>query len=179
MIKEEAMSGREEVLGFSFSDFSKKKAGLLKKTALRKKAAVPSWFARFHGDGMTWEQALSGEPEVLGSFLPGLMKPLKKAVKAIGKFTAPITTKIAKTFLPSSLVDAAAHLDPTKKGNITPGAIAAIKSLLQSKAAESQAVSSDTAIKTQAAAKTLLNPMVLGIAGAGVLALILLRKKGR
>jgi len=124
----------------------------------------------------TWEQALSGgEAEVLGAFLPGLMKVVKK----IGKFTSPITTKIAKTFLPASIVNAAAHLDPTKKGNITPAAIAAVKELVQSKAAEAPAVPTATQIQTQALTKTLTSPLVLGIAGAGILVLILMRKRGR
>ena len=58
---------------------------------------------------------LSGaEPELLGKFLPGLMKPLKK----IGKITRGITTVAAKVTaaafgIPPGAIDALAKLDPT------------------------------------------------------------------
>jgi hypothetical protein len=141
---------------------------------------------RLHGAEMTWQDALSmqggAEPtwedvaQMQGAFLPGLTKVFKK----IGKVTAPITTKLAKTFLPASVVDAAAKLDPTKKGAITPKAVAAVQTLVTAKekgAAVPAVIPSPTQVKIEALTKTLLNPMVLGIAGAGVLVIILLRKR--
>jgi len=58
------------------------------------------------------DDIIAGDEDRLGAFLPGLTKVAKK----IGKVTSPYTTAIAKSFLPSALVDAAAGFDPTKKG---------------------------------------------------------------
>jgi hypothetical protein len=127
---------------------------------------------RFFGAEPTWEDVAV----MSGAFLPGLTKVFKK----IGKFTAPITTKLAKTFLPSSIVDAAAKLDPTKKGAITPKAVAAVQELVKAKEAGVAVpanIPSASKVKIEALMKTLTNPLVLGIAGAGVLVIILLRKR--
>ena len=64
---------------------------------------------RLHGeDYRVGYSRIDGDGEELGAFLPGLKK--------IGKFTHKITGGIAKAIIPASLVDAAAALDPTKKG---------------------------------------------------------------
>jgi len=72
-------------------------------------------FRKLYGDDsrVGFEDGIiAGEDSRLGAFLPGLGKFAKK----VGKVTSPFTTAIAKSFLPSSLVDAAAGFDPTKKG---------------------------------------------------------------
>ncbi|MGB7569575.1 MAG: hypothetical protein WBM07_17055 [Chitinivibrionales bacterium] len=46
---------------------------------------------------------------LMGKFLPGLMK----VVKNVGKITSPFTTALAKTFLPSGVVNALAKADPS------------------------------------------------------------------
>lgn len=69
------------------------------------------------------DDVICGEDSRLGAFLPGLTK----FAKSVGKVTSPFTTAIAKSFLPSSLVDAAAGFDPTKKGK--PSATAILNAL--------------------------------------------------
>jgi len=111
-----------------------------------------------------------------GAFLPGL----KKLVKKVGSFTRPITTSIAQTFLPASLVNAAAKLDPTRKGGAEGAAATqAIAKMIEQNTVNPQnaPVKTDAEIKRDALMATLTDPKVLGIAGAGVIALILLSKK--
>lgn len=74
-----------------------------------------------HGDG---EEVfyITGEDDRLGAFLPGL----KKVVKKVGKVTSGFTTGIAKTFLPSGVVNAVAKLDPTTKGGSVKGAVSTL-----------------------------------------------------
>jgi hypothetical protein len=127
----------------------------------------------------TWNDVLMGAAKKKGKFLPGLSKVVKK----IGKVTSPITTAAAKAFLPASLVNAAAKLDPTKKGLITPKAIAAVQSLTASsqaeKAAELEKMLAPGAMEKDALMKTLTNPKVLAIIGGGAVLLFILSKKKR
>ena len=92
----------------------------------------------------------------LGAFLPGLGKFIKK----VGKVTSPITTGIAKAFLPASLVNAAATLDPTARKNIAPP-------VSVPQAAAKPYVTTDT-VKDEAKKP----PIALIAAGAGVLVLV-------
>lgn len=99
-----AIYGEDESLGFDLRrGFKKALRYSPGAVAYRmvKKGAHAARRRRLHGD----------EPELLGAFLPGLMKPLKK----VGKYTSGITTGIAKTFVPSGVVDLVAKFDPTKK----------------------------------------------------------------
>lgn len=127
----------------------------------------------------TWNDVLMGAAKKKGKFLPGAAKVIKK----IGKVTSPITTAAAKAFLPASLVSAAAKLDPTKKGLITPKAVAAVQSLTASsqaeKAAELEKMLAPGAMEKDALMKTLTNPKVLAIIGAGAVVLFVLSKKRR
>lgn len=100
----------------------------------------------------------------MGAFLPGL----KKVIKKIGKVTSPITTGIAKTFLPSSFVDAAARLDPTK-ARAFDNAKKAASELLQPQVPSVQ--------KENAKSKLSFNPAVIGIGVAAIAALVLLKKR--
>jgi len=60
--------------------------------------------------------------EVLGKFLPGLMK----AVKKVGKVTSKITTGAARAVgVPQSVINALAKVDPSKKGGVKPGQVVA------------------------------------------------------
>jgi hypothetical protein len=123
----------------------------------------------------------------MGAFLPGLTKALKKAggavkktVKAVGRVTSPITTKIAKSFLPGSIVDAASAFDPTGKGSTAVARLTAAANVVTAAAAKEQAAAimpTDTAMKFNAAGKTLTDPRFLAVAAAGVAALILISKK--
>ena len=129
----------------------------------------------FAGAGPTWDDVLMGK----GKFLPGLSKAMKK----IGKITSPITTAAAKAFLPASLVNAAAKLDPTKRGLVTPKAIAAVQSLTASaqaeKAAELETALKPGSIEKDALMKTLTNPKVLAIVAGGAVVLFVMSKRKR
>lgn len=84
--------------------------GSLKSFPKKAFAKIPSGMAYNYAMKKTKKtrKRISGDDERIGAFLPGLKK--------IGKATSKVTGGIAKAFLPSSLVDAAAKLDPTKKG---------------------------------------------------------------
>jgi hypothetical protein len=188
----ETQSG-EEILGGRF--FRRRP---LKKSSVSKLLPRMRRF-RLFGDGVTWEEALSGfagttweeaalmcgvdiyAPEQYGTWK--IFKKIGSVVKSIGKITSPITTKLAKTFLPSSIVDAAAHLDPTKKGNVTPAAVAAVKTLVSAKQAEVPALTpaqmTPSAIQKTAILDTLKNPLVIGVAVAGVGIIVLMATKRR
>lgn len=134
----------------------------------------------FAGAGPTWDDVLMGAAKKKKKFLPGAAK----ALKAIGKVTSPITTAAAKAFLPASLVNAAAKLDPTKRGLVTPKAVAAVQSLTASaqaeKTAELEKALKPGAMETQALLKTLTNPKVLAIiAGGAVVLFVMSKKRGR
>lgn len=190
----------QEILGGSV--FSKLKSGLKK---VAKVYTAPARFAvkkvkgkKFSLFGaQTWEDVLMGfsgttwedaalmcgidisEPETMGKFLPGLTKVIKK----IGKITSPITTKLAKTFLPSSIVDAAAKLDPTGKGNVVPQAVAAVKTLVAAKQEEAPSLlpaqTTPGALQKTAIMNTLKNPLVIGVVavGAGIVLLMVMKKR--
>lgn len=129
---------------------------------------------RFFGSEPTWNDVLLGYGTLLGAKKKGgFLKVLKK----IGKFTAPITTGIAKTFLPAAVVNAAAKLDPTRKGKITPKAVQQAVATLQ-KDPLVNAVPSDTTIKANALLDTLKNPKVLAIIGGGIVLLMVMKKRG-
>jgi hypothetical protein len=107
-----------------------------------------------------------------GKFLPGLTKAIKK----VGKVTSPFTTAIANSFLPSGVVNAFAKVDPTKKGSVSiPVAVQQAQKELQK--ASGLTIPSEASVKANALMKTLTNPMVLGIAGGGILLLVLMSKK--
>ena len=53
-------------------------------------------------------------PELLGAFLPGLMKPLKKIGRVTSKITGGLAKIAAGAFgIPPSAINALAHIDPT------------------------------------------------------------------
>lgn len=93
-----------------------------------------------------------------GKFLPGLKK-----------FARGVTTTVAKTFLPSSLVDAAASFDPTRKNKGDSGK-SAMEILKASNAPPPKKI-----IKPKA--KLPVVPLAIG--GVAILALVLIGKKGR
>ena len=99
--------------------------------------------------------------ETLGAFLPGL----KKIVKRVGKVTSPFTSKIAKSFLPSSLVDSAAAFDPVKKG------------LAQAKKSATDLLKPPPAPKTTVKPKAAISPAIIGVGIAAVAALFLIGKR--
>lgn len=99
--------------------------------------------------------ALYGDDERIGAFLPGLRK--------IGKVTSKFTGGIAKTFLPPSLVNAAANLDPTKKNPSAKAAVAAVNAPPK------------TSVPVKKNALNIDVKKVAIIGGAGVGALILLK----
>jgi hypothetical protein len=147
----------------------------LKRAARITKRVSPIYVNRMQG-GPTWNEVLMGNAEILG-------KAKKKGgflnvIKSIGKFTRPITTAVAKTFLPASVVNAAAKLDPTakKSGKVTPKAVQQAIAILEKNPLVT-ATPSDTAIKTGALLETLKNPAVLAIIGGGIVLLVLMRKK--
>jgi hypothetical protein len=127
----------------------------------------------------TWNEVLLGAAKKKKKILPGVAK----AMRAIGKVTSPITTAAAKAFLPASLVDAAAKLDPTKKGRVTPKAVAALQSLATTaqaeKAAELEKALKSTSPEKDAFIKTITNPKVIGIVAGGALILFIMAKKRR
>lgn len=110
---------------------------------------------------------LSGNyDEFLGK---GFWKKIGKAVKKVGKFTSPITGRIAKVAagligIPPGAIDSLAKVDPTAKNSL-------IRSLEKSKAGQkAQAV---VAQVQQAAPGALANiKPVYVIAGAGALAAV-------
>ena len=126
------------------------------------------------GSDPTWNDIIMGL-ELLGKkkgkFLPGLTK----AVKTVGKFTSPITTAAAKTFLPSSVVNAAAKLDPTRK-TVTPKDVAKAVDIAVKQ--DNPVILTDTDAKKDALIKTLTDPKVLGIAAGGIVLLILISQRG-
>lgn len=111
-------------------------------------------------------------PEFMGAFLPGL----KKVVKKIGKFTSPITTKIAKMAarvvgIPPSAIDSLARIDPT--------AANALK-LQLSKTPTAQAVAPLLTPEQAPAGGFKIKPLHIGIAGGAaalIIVTILLLKK--
>lgn len=112
-------------------------------------------------------------PPLLGAFLPGLMKPLKK----IGKITSGFTTALAKGAagmigIPPSAIDALAHLDPT-----------AHSALLNQLAAKGKTAPIQPVIAPKPKSK-IFTPLNIGIgAGAGALLVFVVimakRKKKR
>ncbi len=115
--------------------------------------------------------AKKAAPKKKAQFLPGL----KKAVKKVGKFTAPITTAVARTILPESVIKAAAAIDPTKR-KVTPAAVqTATTTLVQERAAEleKQAETTEKSDKLEALKKTLTNPAFITAAGLGAVLLIM------
>lgn len=113
-------------------------------------------------------------PELLGAFLPGLTKIIKK----IGKFTSPITTKIGKLAaglvgIPASAIDSLAKADPT-----------AHAALIQQLAAKIPAGQTAAAVTTPGGKKTGgISPLYIGLAAGGaaiiILTIILTKKKRR
>lgn len=123
---------------------------------------------------------IQGAAKKKTKFLPGLKKVLpaiKKSVRAVGKVTSPITTAAARAFLPKSLVDAAAKLDPTKKGTVQQKAAAAVQSLTRAVQEEKELSLPDE--RKDALIKTLTNPKVLGIIAGGAVILFVMSKKRR
>lgn len=103
-------------------------------------------------------------PELLGRFMPGLTKTVKK----VGKYTSKVTGAIAKTAaaaigIPPSAIDALAKADPT-----------AHKALVQNLATKPAPAAATTMKKGFK-----IDPKILAIGGASVLAIIILttRKK--
>lgn len=104
-----ALYGDNDRIGFSLKKVAKKGFGYtpqgalynlaMKKTEKRRK--------RMHGDDSR-----------IGAFLPGLKK--------VGKVTGKFTGAVAKAFIPASIVDAAAKMDPTKKNASAKQAVTAI-----------------------------------------------------
>jgi hypothetical protein len=90
-----------------------------------------------------------------GKFLPGLKKFARKA-----------TTAIAKTFLPSSVVDAAANFDPTKK-----------KALANAKKSATELLQPTAQPKKIVKPKAKLPVAYIGIGLAAVGALLLIGKR--
>jgi hypothetical protein len=138
------------------------------------KKGVKATKKRFFGDSPTWNDVLMGT-EILGKAKKG--KGFITALKNIGKFTSPITTGLAKTFLPASIVNAAAKLDPTKKGVVTPKAVQQAVAIVQNDPLVN-VPSTDTGIKANALLDTLKNPKVLAIIGGGAVLLFILKKRG-
>jgi hypothetical protein len=142
-----------------------------------------TWNDVLMGASLTWEEAAAMHgidmTETMGATI------FSKIVKKIGKVTSPITTAIAKKFLPASVVNAAAKLDPTKKGLVTPNAVAAVKELVKAKEAETPAITAlaptASAIQKNAIMNTLKNPLVIGalVVGGGIIVLMLTKKKRR
>jgi hypothetical protein len=99
--------------------------------------------------------------ERIGAFLPGLTKAIKK----VGKFTSPITTGIAKTFIPAGIVDAAAHLDPTRKSSSVAKAFQSVALVPANK----------TAVTVPASVLGIDTKKLAIIGGAGIGSLILLK----
>lgn len=110
---------------------------------------------RIRGDN----ERYSGDYEI-GAFLPGL----KKVAKKVGKVTAPITTGIAKTFIPAPVVSAIAKIDPTKKAPSTKAAVA-----------ELQKPAPKAVVPVPAKAMKIDVKKVAIIGGAGIGALVLLK----
>jgi hypothetical protein len=104
--------------------------------------------------------------EVLGAFLPGLTKVLKKA----GKFTSGITTAAARFVgVPQSALNALAHIDPTKKGSVTQKAMSAVSAVV---APQPQ---TKVVIAVPKSAMQMDVKKVAIIAGAGIGSLIVLK----
>ena len=95
-----------------------------------------------------------------GKFLPGLKK--------IGRYTSKYTGAIAKAFLPSSLVNAAAAFDPSKA-----------KGLANAKKSASELLSPTPAplSKVKSKSKLALTPTTIGIGVAALAGLFLLGKR--
>jgi hypothetical protein len=130
------------------------------------------------GFNPTWNDVLSGAAKKKGKFLPGLTKVVKK----IGKVTSPITTAAARAFLPASVVNAAAKLDPTKRGLITPKAVAAVQTLTTAAQVEKTEAFDKAEAKGpegEALIKTLTNPKVLAVIAGGAVILFVMSKKRR
>lgn len=127
----------------------------LRKGAKKAFAYTPQGYAYNMATKAAHRRRLMGDDSRIGAFLPGLKK--------IGKVTAPFTTAIAKGFLPASIVDAAAKVDPVKKG-----------------ASASQAL---VAVNTSEKKKSIVPAKILGvdtkkvaiIGGGAVAALVLLK----
>lgn len=120
----------------------------------------------------TWNDILLGAAKKK-RFLPGVMKVAKK----IGKTTAPITSAVAKAFLPASVVDLAAKFDPTRK-RVTPKTIQAALEQSAKDTTAMQAIVPGTETKT-ALMKTLTDPRVLGIAAGGIVLITLMSRRGK
>ena len=115
------------------------------------------------GDEPYSGEELYGIETLDGRFLPGLGKFFRK----VGKVTSPITGAIAKRFLPSSVVDAMAKADPTRRGSSPQAAATAVQ----------QALLPDQPGDTMGKVKDFVkkNPLVIA-AGGGVLLLLLIKK---
>lgn len=96
----------------------------------------------------------------LGAFLPGLRK--------IGKYTSKVTGTIAKAFIPSGIVNAAAAFDPSRK-----------KGLANAKKSASELLKPTPApvSKVRPKAKLALSPAVIGVGVAAIGALVFLGKR--
>lgn len=104
-----ALYGDNDRIGFSVKKIAKKGFGYTPQGALYNLAMRKTVKQR---------KKIFGDDSRIGAFLPGL----KKVGKTTGKFTG----AIAKAFIPASIVDAAAKLDPTKKNASAKQAVAAI-----------------------------------------------------
>jgi hypothetical protein len=159
-----ALYGDDERLGLNFKKVKKgaKKAfGYTPWGAYYKGAKAVA--KKIHGDErFSGDDRFSGDVdfETLGAFLPGL----KKVAKKVGKVTSPITTGIAKTFIPAPIVSALAKVDPTKKGASTKAAVA-----------ELQKPAPKAVVPVPKSSLKIDTKKVLIVGGAGVGALILLR----
>jgi hypothetical protein len=133
----------------------------------------------FLGTDIPWNKTANYYYDDQGNLYMGsLLSWAKGAVKKIGKITSPITTAIAKKFLPDSVVNSMAKIDPTKGTPKMQAVVASVQSMLPQNA-KSSSVPTETQQTISAIGKTAMNPMVLAIAGAGVLAIILMSKRRR
>lgn len=95
----------------------------------------------------------------IGAFLPGLSK--------IGRYTSKVTGTLAKAFIPSSIVDAAAKFDPSRK-----------KGLDQAKKSAADLLKPTPAPMVKKTPAFPLTPKVIGI-GAAVIGAFILISRGR
>lgn len=105
-----------------------------------------------------------------------IFKKIGKGLKAVGKITRPFTTALAKTFLPSGVVNALAKVDPTAKNKLTD---ALSKALPEAQKALTQATASLPAFAPVPAQSNLKRNLLIGGGVAVVVlgAVLLLRPK--
>jgi hypothetical protein len=104
-----ALYGDDDRLGFNW------KRGLGKAFAVTPQGALYNYGMK---KTKSQRKKMFGDDERIGAFLPGLKK--------VGKVTSGFTGGIAKAFLPPQLVNAAAKLDPTRKGASAKAAVAVV-----------------------------------------------------